>query len=446
MNIVIVGGGEVGQTIARSIYDEHDVTIIERDEETADALNYELDVLAIAGDGMDPQTLQEVDIETADMVLATTNDDPTNIIAAGTTKALAEDAFTVARIKDTKFLRTWEARPGAFGIDYMVATDLEVAATIARVVGLPTARDSDLFAGGAVQMAEFQLRSDSPVAGQTVAEADRFDSLTVAAIMRNGDVEIPSGRTRLEAGDRLVVIGSPESVQAFAVDVAPVTSPGANTDVVIVGGGEVGFHVARLLGDRGLSPRLIEADADRARAIAEELPETRVLQSDATDIEFLRREHVDEADVLVAVLGHDERNLLAVLLATRLGVERTVAIVDRPDYGDLFEAVGLDVAISPRTVTAEEITRFTQSENMHNIAFIETDQAEVIEVEVDASSVLVDRPIAESMAELPAGVAIGAITRNGELIVPRGETVIESGDHVIIFVDIEVIDAVTAKV
>ncbi|MFP4590990.1 MAG: Trk system potassium transporter TrkA [Halobacteriales archaeon] len=444
MNVLILGGGEVGWTIAEVLQHDHEVTIVERDVERADELNYELDVIAVAGDGMDPDTLHEAEIEAAELVLATTNDDPTNIIACGTAKALA-DAFTVARVKDTKYLRTWREREGAFGIDYMVATDFETAATIAQVVGLPTARDSDLFAGDAVQMAEFQLSADSPVAGQTIAEADRFESLTFAAVMRNGEVEIPRGDTRLGADDRIVVIGSPESVQAFSQDIAPEASPTAKTDVVIVGGSEVGYHVARLLGERGLAPRLIEEDPVRAREIAEALPRTTVMQSDATDVGFLRREHVDEADVLVAVLGNDERNLLAVLLAKRLGVDRAVATVERPSYADLFEAVGLDVGISPRTVIAEEITRFTQAGDMENVAFIETDKAEVIEVEVDADSVLAGRSIAEAMAALPEGVAIGAITRDGSVIVPRGRTEVDVGDHVIAFVDIAVVDEVSAR-
>jgi len=190
---------------------------------------------------------------------------------------------------------------------------------------------------------------------------------------------------------------------------------------------------------------LIEQNPERARQIAEELPRTTVMESDATDIEFLEREHVGDADIVVAALASDEKNLLVSLLARRLGTERTVAIIDTPSYVELFEAVGIDVAINPRDVVAEEITQLTQSGVAENVALIETDKAEVIEIEVTTESVLAGRPIRESIAELPDGVVIGAITRKNEFVTPRGDTEIQAGDHVVVFVDADAIDETTAK-
>jgi trk system potassium uptake protein TrkA len=323
-----------------------------------------------------------------------------------------------------------------------VCTNLLTAEAIVRVVGLPAARDVDPFAGGRVQMAEFEVDETSPVADQTVEEADRFDALTFVAIVRNGTVEIARGETVIRAGDRVVVIGSPKSVQQFATTVAPEESPGTAEEVVVVGGSEIGYHTARLLGERGFSPRLIEQESARARQLAEDLPDTVVMESDATDLEFLEREHVGEADMLIAALDSDEKNLLVSLLAARLGVERTVAVIDTPTYVELFEAVGIDVGISPREVVAEEITRFTREGGAENVALIESDKAEVLEIEVDDESVLAGKPIRESVADLPEGVVVGAITREREFIVPRGDTVIEPGDHVVVFVDTSVSDRV----
>jgi trk system potassium uptake protein TrkA len=158
---------------------------------------------------------------------------------------------------------------------------------------------------------------------------------------------------------------------------------------------------------------------------------------------FLEREHVGDADVLVSTLESDEKNLLECLLARRLGVERTVAVIDRTSYVDIFETVGVDVGLSPREVVAEEITRFTQSNKTENIAFIETDMAEVIEIEIETESVLVGRPIQESITDLPTGVVIGAIIRDGDYVVPRGDTVVEPGDHVVVFVQADVIGEAT---
>ena len=441
--MIIVGAGQVGESIAADLQDTHEVVIVEEDSERVEELTYSLDVLAIQGDGASVSTLQEAGVEEAGMVIASTDTDETNIVVCSTVKAVS-DAFTVARIKDIEYLRTWEHSKTAFGIDFMVCTYLLAAESIVRVAGLPAARDVDSFADGRVQMAEFDVGSGSPIANQTVSAADNYDSLTFAAIMRDDQLLIPKGETVIKSEDRLVVIGTPRSVQAFAGDVSPEDAAGIAGEVVIIGGSAIGYHVARLLEDRGVSPRILEQDADRARWLAEKLPNTMVLETDATDIEFLEREHIGEADVVVAALDSDEKNLLASLLAKRLGAERSVAVIDQSEYVDLFEAVGIDVGINPREVVAEEITRFTRAGGAENVALVESGRAEVLEVEVDDTSVLAGRPLKESGPDLPGGVVIGAITRNGEYVVPRGETVVQVGDHVVAFLDAEHAEEVPA--
>ena len=441
MYVVIVGAGEVGSAIAESLAGTHDVAVIDIDSERVENLVYEADVLGVTGDGGELEALRDAGIEQADMVIASTNVDETNIVTCGTAKTAA-DVFTISRVKNAKFLRTWQHSAGAFGVDYMVATNLMTAETISKVIGLPAANDVETFADGVVQMAEFELADSSPVAGQTVAEADRWDALTFAAVFRDGDVIIPRGETALAVGDKVIVIGSRESVHTFAREVAPDVNTAR--DVLVVGGSDIGYHTARMLQERGLRPRLVERDPGRAREIAEDLTDTIVLESDATDREFLEREHIETVDAVVATLDSDEKNLLAALLAKRLGADRTVAVVDTGEYVPLFEAVGVDVAINPREVTAEEITRFTHEHQAENVAIIESDRAEVLEIEVDADSVLAGRTIREAVADLPTGVVIGAITRNGGFVIPRGDTVVRRGDHVVVFVDTAVLAEASA--
>ncbi len=442
MRVIVIGAGEVGSSIAASLSKSHEVVVIDTDEERVESLTYDLDVLAIEGDGTSLDTLTEARASDADMVIASTDNDETNIVACSTTETIS-DAFTIARVKKTSLLRTWENSPGAFGVDFMVSVDLLTAETIVRIAGLPGAQDVDTFSNGSVQMAEFEVADESPIANQSVQEADRFESLTFAAILRNGEVTIPRGDTVIGSGDQVVVIGSPGSVRKFAATLTPDPALEEANEIVVVGGGEIGFQTARLFEQRGIKPRLIERDPERAREIAEALPGTVVLESDATDIDFLGREHVDEADIVVAALDNDEKNLLASLLAKRLGAGRTIAVVEAGNYVDVFEAVGVDVAVNPREVTAEEITRFTREEHTENVALIEADRAEVLEVEIDEESVLVGKPISEATAEFPSGVVVGAITRDDEFITPRGDTVVERGDHVVVFVDTTVLDEVS---
>ncbi|GAB6878039.1 Trk system potassium transporter TrkA [Halorubrum gandharaense] len=434
MHVVIIGAGEVGTTIAANLASDHEVVVIDSDDERAEQLKYELDVLTLTGDGTHDSIQETAGVADANMVIACTDDDLTNLVACGTAKTLG-DPFTIARTRRTEYLRTWEREQTAFGVDFMVCTDLLTAENIVRVIGLPSAVDVDPFAGGLVQMAEFEIPDDSPVAGQTVAEADRFESLTFAGLFRDGEMILARGDTEVRAGDRAVVIGSPESVQSFAMDIEPESTPDAADEIVVVGGSEVGYQTARLLEERGLKPRLIEQDTERARWLAENLPDTLVMEHDATDTEFLAREHVDEADIVVAALASDEQNLLVSVLAKRLGVDRVVAVVDSGDYVTLFEEIGIDVAVNPRMVTAEEITRFSYDSVAENIAVLEGDQAEVLELELTADCRLVGRPISEVVADLDADLVIGAITRGRELVTPRGDTVLQPGDHIIVFVE-----------
>ncbi|MES3517937.1 MAG: Trk system potassium transporter TrkA [Natronomonas sp.] len=443
MHVVIVGAGEVGTTIAGNLATEHDVVVIDIDETRVEQLKYELDVLTLAGDGTSLDTLEAADIGSADMFIACTNDDQANLVACGTAKTVS-DAFSIARSKNVEYLRTWERSAGAFGADFIVCTDLLTAENIVRVIGLPAAVDVDPFAGGLVQMAEFEIVAESPVAGQTVAEADRFESLTFAGLFDEGELILPRGDTVIEAGHRAVVIGTPESVQAFATDIAPDTTPDEADEIVIVGGSEIGYHTARLLEKRGLNSRLIERDEKRARWLAENLPNTLVMEHDATDTEFLAREHVDEADIVVAALESDEKSLLVSVLAKRLGVDRVIAVVENGEYVTLFEEIGIDVAVNPRQVTAEEITRYSYENVAENLAVLENDQAEVLELELTEESTLVGREIGDIVSDIDAQLVIGAIIRNRSFITPRGDTELQVGDRIVAFVETTFVSELTA--
>ena len=443
MRVIVIGAGQVGESIAADLDDEHEVLVVERDPDRVEELTYELDVLAVEGDGTSLATLEEAGVAEADMVIASTDIDETNIVACSTVQAVS-DAFTVARVKKTGYLETWQRSQHAFGVDLMVCTNLLAAEEIVRVVGLPAARDVEPFAGGLVQMAEFGVAGDCDVAGQTVREADRYEALTFAGLFRDDEVVIPSGETVICPGDRIVVVGPPESVRRFAGTVAPDEGQQDVTEVVVVGGSEIGVHVAESLADRGVDVRVIEQDHERARQVAEALPNVVVLESDATDRGFLEREHVGEADVVVSALESDERNLLACLLAKRVGAARAISVVDSYDFLDVFEAVGVDVAVSPRRVVAEEISRLTREGGAENVAILEADSAEVLEFEIGPDSPLLDRPIRDSVASLPDDVVFGAVARDGELVVPRGDTVLREGDHLVAFTTAESADELAA--
>ena len=443
MQVVIVGAGQVGTSIADSLSSDHDVVVVDIDEDIVDDIKYELDVLTLAGDGTSSSLLEDAEVPDADLVIASTDDDKTNLVTCGTAKTVG-DPFTIARVKSAEYRRTWVRTEEAFGVDFMVCTDLETAENVVNIIGLPSAINVDTFANGLVEMAVFDITENSPIAGQTVVDADRFDSLTFAALYRGDDIVLPQGDTVVRSDDRAVVIGSPQSIQEFAQRIAPSKTPDEAEDIVIVGGSKIGYHTARLLERRDFSPKLIEQDPDRARELAEQLPGTIVMQQDATDTDFLERENVDDADILVSALESDERNMLVSLLAKRIGTERVISLVEQTDYVELFEEIGVDVAINPRTVTAEQITRFTYQEVALNVSVIENDQAEVLELEVSPDSELVGQAIENIDDSLETNLVFGAVTRGREHIIPRGETVLQAGDHIIVFVETSFVDDLTA--
>ncbi|MFB6282352.1 MAG: Trk system potassium transporter TrkA [Halobacteria archaeon] len=444
MRVIVIGAGEVGSSIAESLCTDHDVVVVDTDPHKVENVTYSMDVLAVEGDGATLEILKEAEVENADIVIASTDDDETNLVACGTAKT-ASDAFTVARVTETKYLRTWENLPGALGVDFMVASNVLSAEAIVRVVGLPSARDVDRFSDGNVEMANFDIKEGSAVAGLTVEGADNYENLTFAGLRTEEEMKIPSGDTVLNVGDSVIVIGTPESVIGFSHEVAPEDSESElPDDIVIIGGTGIGYEAAKAFSQIGLKTRLIEEDGEKARKFAEDLPNVVVMENDPLDMEFLDRENVDDA--VVAALDNDEENLMVSLLAKRAGAQRTISVVENSDLIEVFEEVGVDVPVNPRRVTAQEITRFTHSRQAENVVLVGQDEAEVVEMRITNESVLEGKTIGESSKELPDGYVVGAITRGDKFITPRGDTVIEKGDHVVVFVDAEVQNEVTDKI
>ncbi|AGB31685.1 potassium transporter peripheral membrane component [Natrinema pellirubrum DSM 15624] len=441
MHITIIGAGEVGRTIAATLADLHEVVVIDCDEQVAEELTYAHDVLAIHGDGRDIEILREAKINRADLVIACTDDDDVNTVICATVTMIT-NAFTVARVRHRTLFETWNNHPGAFGVDFMICTDSLTSEAVFRISGLPAAQEVDTFANGLVRMATFETDPESPFVNQTVREIDLDKSVTVAAIFRDDELVLPTGETVIQSTDRIVVIGSASGVTNVANRIS-VSSRSPTDEVVIAGASEIGLQIARLFEEHGYHPRVIEQDPDRARNAAEALSRTTVLEGDPADIGFLERERIEDADLVITALPDDERNLLVSLVARQLGVSETVAIVENIEYTELFETVGANVTVNPREETAEEIIRFTRLVPTEKIVLLDHDSAEVIEIVVTEESILAGREIRDSTASLPDGVIIGAIARTGELVTPRGTTVIRPEDHVILFVDTDALDEIT---
>ncbi len=423
MLVVVIGAGQVGQSIAQALQHDHNVIVIERDKDNLEALA-EYDVMTVEGNGASLKVLQEAGADKADLVIACTNIDEANIVACSGSKQLGA-AFTIARVHDTEYLDTWER--GRLGVDFMVCSEVLTSELIAQIIGVPAAREVHAFAEGRILLAELLIEAGSPLVAQPLRALELPQGTMIASIIRDGRVIIPKGDDVIKIGDLMVSVGIPEAVGQLNRQATGQSTP---QNIVIIGGGRIGFRLAATLERQGLRPKLIEAESERSRWLAEQLPRSQVFQSSGTDLEFLEAERIGECEAGVCVMDRDEKNLLSALLLKSLGVKKVIAGVVDTHFIKVFERVGIDVAVSARKVIAEEIIRFTQS-RITGVSVLEGDRAEVVEMTVSRKSPLVGVPLKESC--LPREAIVGAIVRKKQVIIPRGDDAVQSGDRVIIF-------------
>ncbi len=431
MKIFMVGAGQVGTTILEALRGEHEFTVVDRDHERLAELVQNYGVAVFEGDGTSRHVLEEGGIKEADLFISSTSRDEANLIACLLTRRLAPNAKTIARVSNEEYLEVW--RDHFLDVDFVVSSELEAALAVSRIIGIPAARQTDVFADGQVQMVEFEVPRDAKpgaVIGKRLREsAISYDS-RVASIIRDGRRIVPRGSERIEPGDRVVVIGSPKAINLWSAIVAG--GEQRTGDVVVFGGGRTGVAIARMLLSQGCRVRIVEADTRRAHRIAELLPRARVLEATGMNPDFLDREQIGQAEVAVFAMREDTKIHYAATLAKLHGVPFTIAIVHDAASIEVFEESGIDVALNPRLITSEEIVRFAHDPLTRQVSMLERNHFEILDVTVREDNELIGKPF----SELPAtGTVIGAIIRNDRAIFPHGHDRMQRGDRVIIFTE-----------
>ncbi|WP_049922566.1 Trk system potassium transporter TrkA [Halopiger djelfimassiliensis] len=442
--ILVIGAGDVGSNLVSDLEDSHEVTVVDRDPDRIDSLTARYDVTGVVGDGRSIATLREADIDRAEIVVASTDSDAANVMVCNAAKH-SGDPYTIARVKEVGLFETWRSLEGGLGVDTMLCIDRLAAEAVARTIALPGALSVDTFAGGKVEVAEFEIGADTPITGRSVAEADRYASTTFVAVLRDDEVIIPTGETVIRQGDRVVAIGSLTSISQFAEAVSDQPALESDANVVIVGGDELGYQIAQQFESRGWSPTIIERDPDQANRLATRLRSSSVTETDATNVGGFNPDVLSGADLAVGAVDDDTNYLLA-QLATEFDVDRTAAVVDDPDVVELFEETGLDVIVHPEDSIVSETLRVIYGTGPEEVSVLEHDSAEVLEVVVDEESALTGKALQDATDQLPADIVIGAIVRNDQLQIPRGNRIIQAGDRVIVFVDASVAGEVAAKI
>jgi trk system potassium uptake protein TrkA len=442
MRIIVVGAGEVGHHITQHLAREgHDVTVVDKDTARIDKAEEELDAIVVSGNGASMAVLERAGAVKADMIIAVTDVDEVNIVACVSGKALGIPR-RIARVKDLDYFAHRSGRSmHRVGVDVMVNPDLVSALEIERLVSLPGATDVTDFADARVRMVGLHVGEDSEVVGIALSELDeRLGPLpvTVVSILRDEKTLIPTGDTVMQAGDHVFVIGEswlmPDVMAMIGQDVEPVRN------VMIAGAGPVARHLAQHLAKQNVQVKIIEKQRAKAERVARDLDNIMLLHGDATDVDLLENEGVDGVDAFIATTNDEETNLMSCLLARRMGAKKTIALIRRTNYVPLVPQVGIDAAVSVRLSTASAIKQYFRSGAVLSFAQLKENDAEALEFLAGEKSRIVRKPL--SKLGIPEGVVVGSVIRNGEVIVPRGDTQVQEGDRVVVFALPSAVDAV----
>ncbi|HEY4134253.1 MAG TPA: Trk system potassium transporter TrkA [Alphaproteobacteria bacterium] len=437
MKVIVCGAGQVGTSIVRYLASENnDVTVIDQSAELVRKIGDSLDVKAMEGFASHPDVLDAAGIRDADMIIAVTYSDEVNMIACQVAHSLFEVPTKIARVRHQSYLQPmWsdlfnrENMP----IDAIISPELEVGRAVTRRLWVPGAFDMIPLADGKVRVIGVRCTAETPIVNTPLRQlTGLFPNLnvTIVGVMRDGKGFVPDADDEMLAGDEVYFVADAAHVSramlAFGHEEATARR------VVILGGGNIGRYIARELEDHpGVSAKVIERGKARAEEIALDLRRTVVLNGDALDPEILDEADVGAAEAVIAVTNEDEVNILASLLAKRAGCRRAITLINATTFSPLVGALGIDVIVSPRAITVSTILQHIRRGRIRAVHSLGDGFGEVIEAEALETSSVVGKPLKDS--GFPDGVIVGAVVRDGVVIVPDPLTVIKPKDRVVLF-------------
>jgi trk system potassium uptake protein TrkA len=436
MKILILGAGQVGSSVAHNLASEaNDITVVDSRPEILRELQDRLDIRTVMGHGSHPDVLMRAGCADTDMIIAVTNSDETNMVACQIAYTLFHTPTKIARVRSAEYL----AHPQLFmqeslPIDVLISPEQLVTDYVQRLIEHPGALQVLDFANGRVQLVAVKAYYGGPLVGhelRTLAEHMPGIQTRVAAIFRRGAAIIPEGHTVIEPDDEVFFIAARKNIRAVTSELRKLDKPYKR--VMMAGGGNIGKRLAEALESR-YQVKIIEHNPQRARYLSESLNKAIVLHGDAADEDLLLEENIDRADVFCALTNDDEANILSAMLAKRLGARKVMSLINRPSYVELVESGIIDIAISPQQVTIGALLTHVRRGDVVEVHSLRRGAAEAIEAVAhgdNKTSKVVGRRIEE--IKLPPGTTIGAIVRGDEVVIAHHDTVIESEDHVILF-------------
>ena len=436
MKILILGAGQVGASVAASLArEDDDITVIDQSSELLDSLQEHYDIQTVQGKASHPDVLARAGAQDADLILAVTNSDETNMIACQICHNLYHTPTKIARIRSSAYLSNTKLfGQEAIPIDMLISPEEIVTEYIGRLVEHPNALQVLNFADGKVQLVAVKAIHGGPLVGQPLKELRHHIPKTdtrVAAIFRDGSPIIPQGDTVIEADDEVFFIAAKEDTPFVMGELCTLDKPYKR--ILLAGGGNIGARLAKTL-EKHYQVKIIENNPQRAEVLSEQLHHSIVLLGDVANKTLLTEEDIDNVDLFCALTNDDEANILSAMLAKQLGARKVLSLINRTAYVDLVESSTIDIALSPQQATIGSLLAHIRRGDIVAVHSLRRGAAEALEAIAHGdrnSSHVVGRSISE--IKLPPGTTIGAIVRGNNVLISHHDTVIEAGDHVILF-------------
>ena len=433
MNIIILGAGSVGASVAENLaLESNDVTMVDLDADALHALQDRLDIRTVIGHASHPKVLERAGAESAEMLLAVTDSDEVNIVACQVASLLFNTQNKIARVRAPEYLE----RPELFQhdsapVDMLISPEQEVTDYIAKLINRPGSLQVLDFADGKVQLVTVRAYYGGPLVGhelENVREHMPDIDMRFVAIFRKGRPILPKKETIIEVDDEVHFIAASEHIMPVMAELRRLDRPYRR--IMIAGGGHIGQSLAKKI-ESDYEVKIIEHNPQHAQRLAEELEESIVLLGDVADKELLLEENIEDIDVFIAVTSDDEANILSSMLAKRLGAHKVMTLINNPAYANLVESDIIDVAISPQQVTISSLLARVRQGDVVVAHSLRRGAAEATEAIVHTDSKVVGKAIEK--IKMPRGTSIGAIVRNDEVLIAHHDTVIQPNDHLILF-------------
>ncbi|NOX09032.1 MAG: Trk system potassium transporter TrkA [Gammaproteobacteria bacterium] len=437
MKIIILGAGQVGSSVARNLASEaNDITVVDTDAELLHDLQDRIDIRTVVGYASHPGVLRQAGAEDADLLLAVTNSDEVNMVACQIAYSVFHTPTKIARVRSNEYLDY----PRLFGedalqIDLLISPEQLVTDYILRLIEHPSALQVLDFAGGRVQLVAVRAYNSGPLVGHELRDLSKHIptiEARVAAVFREGESIPMDGDTVIEVDDEVFFVAARENIRTVMRELRELDKPIKR--VILAGGGNIGIQLAEALEGR-YKVKVIERNPARSRKISEILDKAIVLLGDAADESLLTEENIENTDVFCALTNDDEANILSAMLAKRLGARRVMSLINRASYVDLVQSGEIDIAISPQQATIGSLLTHVRRGDVVAVHSLRRGAAEAIEAVAHGdrnSSKVVGRTVEE--LKLPKDINIGAIVRGDDVVIAHHDTVIESEDHIILFV------------